>query len=262
MELWVESLHILRVCHTLDRARQLTDRLTGTGVGVVMDFSHVVASGADPVEFIHLFGDRIRHVHLRDATPGNIHHSIGNGAVDFAAGFAALESRRLHRAFHLGAGNPGPHPRGTPRGRREGRRLHQLPALTLRATPQKPPHISGTHLRPAPLPATRPTHQPITQADHIKEKTMTTSTQRTVVITGVGAERGIGRATAHRFARDGWAVAGLDLDGAAPRSWPSNSPNSTECPRSAVRSTSPTRTPCWPSGTPCTPPSCPRSGRC
>ncbi len=41
------------------------------------------------------------------------------------------------------------------------------------------------------------------------------STQRTVVITGVGAERGIGRATAHRFARDGWAVAGLDLDGAA-----------------------------------------------
>ena len=37
--------------------------------------------------------------------------------------------------------------------------------------------------------------------------------QRTVVITGVGAERGIGRATAHRFARDGWAVAGLDLDG-------------------------------------------------
>ena len=42
-----------------------------------------------------------------------------------------------------------------------------------------------------------------------------TTIQRTVVITGVGAERGIGRATAHRFARDGWAVAGLDLDGDA-----------------------------------------------
>jgi 2-hydroxycyclohexanecarboxyl-CoA dehydrogenase len=39
------------------------------------------------------------------------------------------------------------------------------------------------------------------------------STQRTVIITGVGAERGIGRASAHRFARDGWAVVGLDLDG-------------------------------------------------
>jgi len=41
------------------------------------------------------------------------------------------------------------------------------------------------------------------------------SPQRTAVITGVGAERGIGRATAHRFARDGWAIVGLDLDGDA-----------------------------------------------
>lgn len=39
------------------------------------------------------------------------------------------------------------------------------------------------------------------------------TTQRTVVITGVAAARGIGRGTAHRFAKDGWAVAGLDLDG-------------------------------------------------
>ena len=101
LQVWVESLHVLRLCHTLDRARQLTDRLTGTGVGVVMDFSHVVASGADPVEFIHLFGDRIRHVHLRDATPGNIHHSIGNGAVDFAAGFAALEKAGYSGHFTL-----------------------------------------------------------------------------------------------------------------------------------------------------------------
>jgi sugar phosphate isomerase/epimerase len=92
LQLWVESLHILRLCHTLDRARQLTSRLTDTGVGVVMDFSHVVASGADPAEFIDLFGDRVAHVHLRDASPGNIHHSIGNGAVDFAAGFAALKA--------------------------------------------------------------------------------------------------------------------------------------------------------------------------
>jgi sugar phosphate isomerase/epimerase len=101
VQVWVESLHVLRLCHTLDRARQLTDRLTGTGVGVVMDFSHVVASGADPVEFIHLFGDRIRHVHLRDATPGNIHHSIGNGAVDFAAGIAALDTAGYSGHFTL-----------------------------------------------------------------------------------------------------------------------------------------------------------------
>ena len=43
---------------------------------------------------------------------------------------------------------------------------------------------------------------------------MSSSTQRTVVITGVGAERGIGRATAHRFARDAVHAAELPVVGA------------------------------------------------
>lgn len=38
------------------------------------------------------------------------------------------------------------------------------------------------------------------------------STDRTAVITGAGSKRGIGRATARRFAQNGWAVALLDLD--------------------------------------------------
>ena len=37
-------------------------------------------------------------------------------------------------------------------------------------------------------------------------------TQRTVVITGAGAPRGIGKATAARFAREGWATVILDLE--------------------------------------------------
>jgi 2-hydroxycyclohexanecarboxyl-CoA dehydrogenase len=36
---------------------------------------------------------------------------------------------------------------------------------------------------------------------------------RTVVVTGGGSARGIGRATAERLARDGWSVAVLDIDG-------------------------------------------------
>ena len=36
--------------------------------------------------------------------------------------------------------------------------------------------------------------------------------RRTAVITGAASERGIGRATAHRLAEDGWAIVVLDLD--------------------------------------------------
>ncbi|MER5394182.1 SDR family NAD(P)-dependent oxidoreductase [Saccharopolyspora sp. NPDC002686] len=39
-----------------------------------------------------------------------------------------------------------------------------------------------------------------------------TSTQRTAVVTGAAAPRGIGKATALRYAREGWAVVVLDLD--------------------------------------------------
>jgi sugar phosphate isomerase/epimerase len=91
VELWCESLHFFRLCWNLERAQRLTEELEGTGVGVVMDFSHIVASGGDPVRFVATFADRITHVHLRDATAGNINLSIGNGEADFAAGLQALE---------------------------------------------------------------------------------------------------------------------------------------------------------------------------
>lgn len=39
--------------------------------------------------------------------------------------------------------------------------------------------------------------------------------ERTVVVTGAGSERGIGRAVALRLARAGWSIAALDIDQAA-----------------------------------------------
>ncbi|MGF3057419.1 SDR family NAD(P)-dependent oxidoreductase [Microbacterium sp. YY-01] len=43
-------------------------------------------------------------------------------------------------------------------------------------------------------------------------------TERTAIVTGAASPRGIGRATAHRLAREGWAVAVIDLDENAARS--------------------------------------------
>jgi sugar phosphate isomerase/epimerase len=101
VELWTESLHFLRFCWNLERAELLAQRLAGTGVGIVMDFSHIVAAGEDPLEYIDRHQGRISHVHLRDAAPGNINLSIGNGDSDFPAGLRALASSGYGGHFSL-----------------------------------------------------------------------------------------------------------------------------------------------------------------
>lgn len=80
----------LRFCWNLERGELLARRLAGSGVGIVMDFSHIVAAGDDPQEYLTRHKGRISHVHLRDAVPGNINLSIGNGQADFTAGLRAL----------------------------------------------------------------------------------------------------------------------------------------------------------------------------
>jgi sugar phosphate isomerase/epimerase len=101
LELWTESLHYHRLCCSIRRAQALTDRLDGTSVQVVMDFSHIVATGADPGEFIDRFGDRIAHVHIRDALPGSINVSVGRGRVDFYRGLKSLANSGYDGHFAL-----------------------------------------------------------------------------------------------------------------------------------------------------------------
>lgn len=90
IELWVEAPHFFRLCCDLERSALLYDRLPAE-VGAVCDVSHIVASGSTPRAFLDSFADRTRHVHLRDAEPGYIHHSIGRGTVDFADLLASLD---------------------------------------------------------------------------------------------------------------------------------------------------------------------------
>jgi sugar phosphate isomerase/epimerase len=90
VQLWTESLHFYRLCWNIERAQRLSDRLAGTAVQIVMDFSHIVASGGEPTEFVDRFAGHIAHVHIRDAVPGNINLSVGRGSVDFPNGLKAL----------------------------------------------------------------------------------------------------------------------------------------------------------------------------
>ena len=101
VELWTESLHFLRFCWNLERAGQLADRLAGTGVGIVMDFSHIVAAGEDIQAYLDVHQGRISHVHLRDAVPGNINLSIGKGDADFAGGLKRLAADGYAGHFSL-----------------------------------------------------------------------------------------------------------------------------------------------------------------
>jgi sugar phosphate isomerase/epimerase len=100
VELWTESLHYFRLSYDANRAARLHARLDD-GVGVVLDFSHVTATGADVGEFVRATGPRIRHVHVRDAVPGNIHISVGRGTADFAGGIHALAGIGYEGAFAL-----------------------------------------------------------------------------------------------------------------------------------------------------------------
>ncbi|MHA6799514.1 sugar phosphate isomerase/epimerase family protein [Bounagaea algeriensis] len=90
VRLLVEGLHHHRFCHTAARLRGLLQRVPAEVAGLVYDVSHVVAGGIDEVALARELAERVAHVHLRDAAPGDINVSIGRGRADFAGVLDAL----------------------------------------------------------------------------------------------------------------------------------------------------------------------------
>lgn len=97
----VEAPHIYRLCHDLDTAAALLDRVDAATVGTVFDVSHVVAARGDAAEWARATAWRTEHVHLRDARPGEINLSIGAGDVDFPALVKALDAEGYRGTFAL-----------------------------------------------------------------------------------------------------------------------------------------------------------------
>ncbi len=89
----------------IDRLLEATDPET---IGLCLDTGHAVYGGANPVELLQRWGDRVRYVHLKDVDPraleraraggldyeagvrGGVFCPLGEGCVDFAGVFAGL----------------------------------------------------------------------------------------------------------------------------------------------------------------------------
>ena len=185
IELWTESLHYYRLCWNTERAQLLADRLAGSDVGLVMDFSHIVASGGDPVDFVERFAPRIRHVHLRDAEPATATSQETSTSASATARPTSLPGCQRCRTPATPATSPSNSKPGT------------SPTTNARRLPPRRPASSQTSSKPHHLkfkehhdhhPAHRRPHR-----SHLRSRHRLT--------------------TARRYANQGWGIVILDLDG-------------------------------------------------
>lgn len=90
IKLALEIPHCYSICNTLQRARDIFDRIDSDNIGAVFDSTHQQVIGYTMQEYLNVLGDRICHVHLRDAAgedTADYHQKLeltpGKGEVDF-----------------------------------------------------------------------------------------------------------------------------------------------------------------------------------
>ena len=91
IKLALEIPHCYSLCNTLERARDIFDRIQSDNIGAVFDCTHQQVIGYTVREYLDMLGDRLCHVHLRDAAGEDtadfrqrLELTPGKGAVDFA----------------------------------------------------------------------------------------------------------------------------------------------------------------------------------
>jgi sugar phosphate isomerase/epimerase len=90
IKLVLEIPHCYSICNTLERARDVFDRIESDNIGAVFDCTHQQVIGYTVREYLDMLGDRLCHVHLRDAAGEDtadfrqrLELTPGKGAVDF-----------------------------------------------------------------------------------------------------------------------------------------------------------------------------------
>jgi sugar phosphate isomerase/epimerase len=86
----LEMPHVWDLYYDVERSRQMLSYLRSDNVGVILDATHWHTSGYDLDTYVDFLGDRLWHVHLRDAagkvsSGGNyeLEKTPGKGEVDF-----------------------------------------------------------------------------------------------------------------------------------------------------------------------------------
>lgn len=97
----VEAPHKGTLAQEFDDVRVLVDLLDEELVGIALDTSHVLNSGATIAEALDCYGPRVRHVHLRDYGDGSILVTPGDGEIDFRAVVDGLERVGYDGAYSL-----------------------------------------------------------------------------------------------------------------------------------------------------------------
>ena len=101
VQLAVEAPHKGTLAETFDQALAFLEMLNTDLVGVALDTSHIRNGGATLPQAVSVYGERVKHVHLRDFKDGSISVTPGDGDIDFGEFFRLMQQRGYTGDFNL-----------------------------------------------------------------------------------------------------------------------------------------------------------------
>lgn len=107
VHLTLQCPQIGSITESIDQVLDYLDMIGDRRIGVTMDTSHTHVLTGDIRGYIAVLGDRIGHVHLRDARGGDILVRPGDGEINFGAVMADLAGAGYSRVAALELAYPG-----------------------------------------------------------------------------------------------------------------------------------------------------------
>ncbi len=101
VQLAVEAPHKGTLAETFEQALAFLELVKPDLIGVALDTSHIRNGGATLPHAVKTYGERVRHVHLRDFKDGNILTTPGDGDIDFGEFFRLMQQRGYLGDFNL-----------------------------------------------------------------------------------------------------------------------------------------------------------------